>query len=59
MGLQLADDERTALELRYLNEPASSLSEIAKQLNRPTAKAIAGLLARALTKLRKFLPDEA
>jgi RNA polymerase sigma-70 factor (subfamily 1) len=55
---QLADEERTALELRYLCEPALSLPEIAKQLNRPTAKAVAGLLARALKKLRATLSDE-
>ena len=54
---QLSDDERTALELRYLHEPRCSLPEIAQHLNRPTVKAVAGLLARALDKLRKLLPD--
>ena len=55
---QLSGDERTALELRYLHEPRCSLPEIAQHLNRPTAKAVAGLLARALDKLRKLLPDD-
>jgi RNA polymerase sigma-70 factor, ECF subfamily len=55
---RLADDERTAIELRYLNDPASSLPAIARHLKRPTAKAVAGLLARALKKLRAILPDE-
>jgi RNA polymerase sigma-70 factor (ECF subfamily) len=55
---QLSDDERTAVELRYLHEPRFSLSEIAEHLNRPTAKAVAGLLARGLEKLRGLLPDD-
>lgn len=56
--MQLSDDERTALELRYLQEPPKSLGDIAKQLNRPTAKAVARLLARGLEKLRTLLRDE-
>jgi RNA polymerase sigma-70 factor, ECF subfamily len=55
---KLGEDERTAIELRYLEEPAWSLHQIAKQLKRPTAKAVAGVLARALKKLRGILPDE-
>jgi RNA polymerase sigma-70 factor (ECF subfamily) len=54
---QLADDERTALELRYLCEPAWSLAQIAEHLSRPSAKAVAGLLARGLEKLREILRD--
>lgn len=54
---KLADDERTALELRYLSEPAWSLAQIAEHLNRPSAKAVAGLLARGLEKLREVLRD--
>jgi RNA polymerase sigma-70 factor (subfamily 1) len=54
---RLSEDERTALELRYLQEPPWSLDEIAKHLNRPTAKAVAGLLSRGLTKLRGILRD--
>jgi DNA-directed RNA polymerase specialized sigma24 family protein len=49
---KLADDERTALEMRYLQDPPSPLAEIAKHLGRPTAKAVADLLARGLEKLR-------
>jgi DNA-directed RNA polymerase specialized sigma24 family protein len=51
----LAPDERAALELRYLQTPPWSLPEIARQLNRPSTKAVAGLLARGLEKLRKLL----
>src|SRR5262249_33456245 len=54
---QLSDDERMALELRYLQEPRCSLPEIAQHLNRPTAKAVAGLLARGLEKLRGLMSD--
>ena len=39
---KLPEDERTALELRYLSEPPAPLSEIAAQLGRPGAKAVAG-----------------
>src|SRR5215813_7889936 len=52
---QLHADERTALEMRYLQSPRSSLEQIAKELNRPTAKAVAGLLQRGVAKLRRFL----
>jgi RNA polymerase sigma-70 factor (ECF subfamily) len=55
----LADDERTALELRYLHDPRWSLAQIAEHLNRPTAKAVAGILARGLEKLREVLRDPA
>jgi RNA polymerase sigma factor (sigma-70 family) len=54
---QLAADERTALELRYLQESPWSLADIAKHLNRPSAKAVAGLLSRGLEKLRGLLRD--
>jgi RNA polymerase sigma-70 factor (ECF subfamily) len=56
---RLADDERVALEMRYLQDPPASLSEIAQHLQRPTAKAVAGLLARALEKLRGILREPA
>ena len=52
---QLPADERTALELRYLHDPRWSLEEIAKDLKRPSAKAVAGLLHRGLEKLRSLL----
>jgi RNA polymerase sigma-70 factor (ECF subfamily) len=54
---RLSEDERTALELRYLQEPPCSLADIAKHLNRPSAKAVAGLLSRGLEKLRGLLRD--
>jgi RNA polymerase sigma-70 factor (ECF subfamily) len=54
---QLSEDERTALELRYFQEPRWSLTAIADHLKRPTTKAVAGLLARGLDKLRKQLHD--
>lgn len=54
---RLSEDERTALELRYLQEPPWSLADIAKHLNRPSAKAVAGLLSRGLEKLRGLLRD--
>jgi RNA polymerase sigma-70 factor (ECF subfamily) len=52
---QLPADERTALEMRYLQDPRRSLEDIAKELNRPSAKAVAGLLCRGLEKLRSML----
>jgi RNA polymerase sigma-70 factor (ECF subfamily) len=52
---ELPEDERTALELRYLQEPPASAAEIAAHLNRPSAKAVAGLLARGLERLRQVL----
>jgi RNA polymerase sigma-70 factor (ECF subfamily) len=52
---ELHADERRAVEMRYLQEPRMSLEEIAKELNRPTAKAVAGLLCRGLEKLRSLL----
>src|SRR5262249_49923176 len=52
---QLPEDERVALELRYLRQPRWPLAEIARHLNRPTAKAVAGLLARGLQRLRRML----
>src|SRR5262249_53520106 len=55
---QLPEDERTALELRYLQTPRWSLAEIAKELQRPSAKAVAGLLSRGLEKLRRLLGPE-
>jgi RNA polymerase sigma-70 factor (subfamily 1) len=56
--LQLPDDERTAVEMRYLQEPRCPLPEIARALGRPTAKAVAGLLARGLEKLRGLLRED-
>jgi RNA polymerase sigma-70 factor, ECF subfamily len=47
---QLSEDERTAVEMRYLQDPPCPLPEIAAALGRPTAKAMAGLLARGLAK---------
>ena len=62
--LQVADalaglpaDERTALELRYLQEPPWPLAEIARHLGRPSTKAVSGLLERGLAKLRKVLRE--
>jgi RNA polymerase sigma-70 factor (ECF subfamily) len=55
---QLSPDERLAIELRYLQEPRWSLPEIAKHLNRPTAKAVSSLLARGIEKLRSFMRDD-
>jgi RNA polymerase sigma-70 factor (ECF subfamily) len=54
----LSDDERASLELRYFHEPPCSLADIARQLNRPSAKAVAGLRARGLAKLRELLRDD-
>jgi RNA polymerase sigma-70 factor, ECF subfamily len=53
----LPEDERTAVELRYLQQPPWPLAEIARHLGRPTAKAVAGLLSRGLEKLREVLRD--
>src|SRR5262245_48923946 len=55
---RLAEDERTAVEMRYLREPPCPLPEIAGELGRPTAKAVAGLLARGLEKLRRLLREK-
>jgi RNA polymerase sigma-70 factor (ECF subfamily) len=52
---QLPEDERTALELRYLSEPPVPLDEIADQLGRPSAKAVAGLLNRGLARLGQLM----
>jgi RNA polymerase sigma-70 factor (ECF subfamily) len=54
----LTDDERTALQLRHFEDPPWKYADIAKHLNRPTAKAVAGLHARALEKLRGLLREE-
>jgi RNA polymerase sigma-70 factor (ECF subfamily) len=56
--LQLSDDERTAVEMRYLQVPRCPLPEIARKLGRPTARAVAGLLARGLEKLRGLLHEK-
>src|SRR5262249_57901701 len=56
--LQLPEDERTAVELRYLQVPPCPLPEVASALGRPTAKAVAGLLARGLEKLRGLLREK-
>src|SRR5215831_11742115 len=55
---RLSEDERTAVELRYLQVPPCPLPEIAAALNRPTARAVAGLLARGLEKLRGLLRED-
>jgi RNA polymerase sigma-70 factor, ECF subfamily len=58
-GLQrLSEDERAAVEMRYLQDPPCPLPEIAAALGRPTAKAVAGLLARGLEKLRGLLRED-
>jgi DNA-directed RNA polymerase specialized sigma24 family protein len=49
---RLSPDERTAVEMRYLQQPRASLDAIARELDRPTVKAVACLLLRALEKLR-------
>jgi RNA polymerase sigma-70 factor (ECF subfamily) len=54
---QLSEDERTALELRYLREHPLSLAQIAQHLGRPSAKAVAGVLARGLEKIREVLHE--
>jgi RNA polymerase sigma-70 factor (ECF subfamily) len=54
---QMPQEERVAVELRYLQEPRWSLPEIATHLGRPTAKAVAGLLARGLERLRGLLRE--
>jgi RNA polymerase sigma-70 factor, ECF subfamily len=51
----LPDDERTALELRFLQQPPWPLADIARHLGRPTPKAVAGLLNRGLQRLRGLL----
>jgi RNA polymerase sigma-70 factor (ECF subfamily) len=51
----LPEDERVALELRYLQEPVAPLADIATHLGRPSVKSVAGLLARGLERLRKRL----
>jgi RNA polymerase sigma-70 factor, ECF subfamily len=52
---QLPEDERVALEMHYLQEPPSSLADIAMHLGRPSAKAVAGLLSRGMERLRQRL----
>jgi RNA polymerase sigma-70 factor (ECF subfamily) len=52
----LPPDERTALELRYLQEPPWPLADIALRLGRPSSKAVSGLLERGLRRLRELLP---
>jgi RNA polymerase sigma-70 factor (ECF subfamily) len=54
---ELPEDERVALEMHYLQVPAVPLAEIATHLDRPSVKAVAGLLARGLERLRKRLND--
>ena len=56
---QLPEYERAALEMRYLQEPPVPLAEIAQRLNRPTAHAVADLLARGLKKLRNVMKQPA
>jgi RNA polymerase sigma-70 factor, ECF subfamily len=54
---RLPKDERTAVELRYLQEEPMPLAQIAQHLGRPSAKAVAGLLARGLEKMRRLLRE--
>ena len=42
---------------QHLQEPAWTLTQIAEHLNRPSARAVAGLLARGLEKLREVLRE--
>jgi RNA polymerase sigma-70 factor (subfamily 1) len=51
----LLPDERAAVELRYLFD--WKLTDIALKLDRPTTKAVSGLLARGLERLRQALRD--
>lgn len=51
---QLPEDQRIAVMMRYLQQPASPVIEIAATLER-TPKAVSGLIARGLTRLRQFL----
>jgi RNA polymerase sigma factor (sigma-70 family) len=51
----LLPDERTALELRYFHD--WKLIDIARHMDRPTTKAVSGLMARGLEKLRDALLD--
>jgi hypothetical protein len=44
--------------MRYFEEPPASLDAIAQTLHRPTTKAVASLLARALEKLRDDMHPE-
>jgi RNA polymerase sigma-70 factor (ECF subfamily) len=56
--MELPDDERTAVEMRYLQVPRCRLPEIAEALGRPTAKAVARLLGRGLERLRGVLRED-
>jgi RNA polymerase sigma factor (sigma-70 family) len=51
----LLPDEREAVHLRYFHN--WKLTDVARQLDRPTTKAVSGLLARGLEKLRHALRD--
>ncbi|HEV3447195.1 MAG TPA: sigma-70 family RNA polymerase sigma factor [Gemmataceae bacterium] len=51
---KLPDNQRTAIECRYLRVPRCSLAEIGRELS-CTEKAAAGLLCRGLQKLRELL----
>jgi RNA polymerase sigma-70 factor (ECF subfamily) len=53
---ELPPAQRTAVELRYLQEPPWSLADIARHLER-TEKAVAGLLCRGLEQLRHRLGE--
>jgi RNA polymerase sigma-70 factor (subfamily 1) len=53
----LPDDERSALEMRYYQQPSLKLEEIAQLLGRPTSKSVSGLLARGLMRLREQLAE--
>jgi RNA polymerase sigma-70 factor (ECF subfamily) len=52
---QLPDQQRQAVELRYLEQ--QTLEAIAEELDKTTA-AVAGLIARGVEALRRYLPKE-
>jgi RNA polymerase sigma-70 factor (ECF subfamily) len=51
----LPKDQRTAVELHHLQ--GHSLAEVSRQMDR-SKEAVAGLLSRAMKRLRELLPDE-
>jgi RNA polymerase sigma-70 factor (ECF subfamily) len=55
---RLSEDERLALELRFFRVPPCSFREIARLLNRPSAKAVSGLVYRGQERLRELLSEQ-
>ena len=53
---QLPEDQRIAVTMRYLQTPPAPIAEIAAALER-SVKAVSGLVARGLTRLRQILRD--